>query len=71
MEGQGELVSRLIVGLAGVTIWLIGVVNLLTKSPDPPSSLQANGISRYILELEGVRLNVEILSNMSHSLNSE
>ena len=39
MEGQGDLVTRLIMGIIGVTIWVIGVINLLTKSPpDPPSS---------------------------------
>ena len=30
---QGDLVSRLIMGINGVTIWVIGVINLLTKSP--------------------------------------
>ena len=24
-------------GISRVTIWVIGVINLLTKSPDPPS----------------------------------
>ena len=33
LEGQGDLVSRLIRGIAGVTIWVIGVITLLTKSP--------------------------------------
>ena len=33
LEGQGDLVSRLIRGITGVTIWVIGVINLLTKSP--------------------------------------
>ena len=33
LEGQGDLVSRLIMQMARVTIWVIGVVNLLTKSP--------------------------------------
>ena len=33
LEGQGDLVSRLKVGILGVTIWVIGVMNLLTKSP--------------------------------------
>ena len=33
LEGQGDLVSRLIKGIIGVTIWVIGVINLLTKSP--------------------------------------
>ena len=30
-------VSRLVRGISGVTIWVIGVINLLTKSPDPES----------------------------------
>ena len=33
LGGQGDLVSRLIMGINGVTIWVIGVTNLLTKSP--------------------------------------
>ena len=33
LGGQGDLVSRLIMGISGVTIWVIGVINLLTKSP--------------------------------------
>ena len=37
LEGQGDLVSRLIMGRSRVTIWVLGVMNLLTKSPDPPS----------------------------------
>ena len=28
-----DLVSRLIQGVTGVTIWVIGAINLLTKSP--------------------------------------
>ena len=32
LEGQGDLVSRLKIGRKKVTIWAIGVVNLLTKS---------------------------------------
>ena len=32
-KGHGDLVSRLIVGIVGVIIWLIGVINLFTKSP--------------------------------------
>ena len=32
-EGHGDLVSRLIVRIASATIWVIGVMNLLTKSP--------------------------------------
>ena len=33
LGGHGDLVSRLIMGIIGVTIWVIGVINLLTKSP--------------------------------------
>ena len=32
LEGQGDLVSRLIVGICRVAIWLIGIINLLTRS---------------------------------------
>ena len=33
LEGQGDVVSGLIMGIIRVTIWVIGVTNLLTKSP--------------------------------------
>ena len=33
LGGSGDLVSRLIRGTTGVTIWVPGVCNLLTKSP--------------------------------------
>ena len=33
LEGQGDLVSRVITGIIRVTIWVIGLINLLTKSP--------------------------------------
>ena len=33
LDGHGDLVSRLIIGIIGVIIWLIGLINLLTKSP--------------------------------------
>ena len=33
LEGQGDLVNRLTVGIIRVTIWVIGVINLLIKSP--------------------------------------
>ena len=32
LEGQGDLVSRLIMGICKVTIWVIRVINLFTKS---------------------------------------
>ena len=37
LEGSGGL-SKYIMGIIRVTIWFIVVINLLTKSPDPPSS---------------------------------
>ena len=40
LEGQGDLVTRLIMEMIGVTIWVIRVINLLTKSP---LTLQADG----------------------------
>ena len=33
LEVQRDLVSRLIMGIIRVTIWVISVINLLTKSP--------------------------------------
>ena len=33
LEGQGDLISRSIMGIFRVTIWVIGVINLVTKSP--------------------------------------
>ena len=33
LEGQGDLVNGSIIGISRITIWVIGVVNLLTKSP--------------------------------------
>ena len=33
LEAQGDLVSRLRIGIIGVTIWLIGVISILTESP--------------------------------------
>ena len=33
LGGQGDLISRLIMGIIGVAIRVIGVINLLTKSP--------------------------------------
>ena len=33
LGGSGDLVTRLIRGITRVTIWVIGVIKLLTKSP--------------------------------------
>ena len=33
MEGQGDLVRRFIMGIIRVTVWVIGVIDLLAKSP--------------------------------------
>ena len=32
LEGQGDLAGGFITGIRGVTAWVIGVTNLLTKS---------------------------------------
>ena len=32
LEGQGDLVNGFIMGTTRVTIWVVGVMNLLTKS---------------------------------------
>ena len=37
LQGQGALVGRLMMGILGASIWLPGIINLLTKSPRPPS----------------------------------
>ena len=37
LEGHGDVVTRLIMGITGVILWFIGVISILTKSPDPPS----------------------------------
>ena len=31
LEGQGNFVSRLNMGIIGVTLWLMGVISILTK----------------------------------------
>ena len=33
LEGQGDLISRILMGITRVLILVIGVTNLLTKSP--------------------------------------
>ena len=33
LGGSGDLVTRLIMGIIGVSIWVIGVLHLRTKSP--------------------------------------
>ena len=35
LEGHGDLVRSLIRGITRATIWVIGVIHLLTKSPCP------------------------------------
>ena len=36
--GRSRGQVRLIIKVTSLTIWAIGVLNLITKSPDPPSS---------------------------------
>ena len=33
VEGPGDLVSRLMMGIIGVSIWFIEVIGILEKSP--------------------------------------
>ena len=33
LEGQGVLVSGLTMGINGATMWVIGLIDLLTESP--------------------------------------
>ena len=37
LDGQGDLVSRFIVGITQVTICVIGATTHLLSPPDPPS----------------------------------
>ena len=39
LEGHGDLVRGLVMGIIRVTIWVIEVINLLTNPQDPPSSM--------------------------------
>ena len=41
-EGQEDLVNWLRKGITRVTVWVMGMINLLTTSPDPPSTLFGN-----------------------------
>ena len=36
VKGQGNLVSRSIMGITGVLIWLIGVISIHARLPRPP-----------------------------------
>ena len=38
LEGHGDLISGLIMGIIGVIIWLIGFLTYLLSPHDPPSS---------------------------------
>ena len=35
LEGQGAVVSRLVQGIGRVTMWVMGLISLLTKFPRP------------------------------------
>ena len=37
LEGQGDLVSRLIRGITRVIMWVLGLLTYLLSPPDPPS----------------------------------
>ena len=46
LEGHENLVSRFVMGIIGVIIWLIRVINQHTSPPDPPSwgNLQSSDV---------------------------
>ena len=48
LEGQGYLVSGLIMGVIGVTIWVIEVIKPLT---DPPSKQSRSTVSLHLSKL--------------------
>ena len=37
LEGQGDLVNRLVMWIIRVTIWVMGLLTYLLSPPDPPS----------------------------------
>ena len=58
LEGRGDLVSMVTMGITGLTIGVIMVINLLTKSPDPPSWLEDELVGfrvRRVSGLQGLR----------------
>ena len=40
LEGQGDFVSRLVTFITHIVPLIISIINLLTKSPDPPSRVR-------------------------------
>ena len=63
LEGEAGFVSRLIMEIVGVTVWLKGIVNILTKSPDPPRG------GPYTLNLAA--LLAELFSALAEEANSK
>ena len=51
LEGQGDLVSRLITPITHIVALIIPIINLVTKSPDPPSE---HAISAYLNQRDGM-----------------
>ena len=72
VQGLGDLVSRLIMGIIRITIWVIGVINLLIKSPDPPSKfkveLQGGGLCRSHILTPSIPLNKPYPSSLYNPL---
>ena len=57
LEGHGDLVIRLIIGIIGVIMWVIKVISLLTKSPWP---------SKYVLQGHSVHIMILRISHPKH-----
>ena len=52
MEGQGDLVSRLIIEIIRITIWVRGVIIYLLSPPDPPSIVETPTVDAGFKVLE-------------------
>ena len=53
LEGQGDLVSRVITPITQIVSPIIPIINLVTKSPDPPS-IQGLGFRAYKPSISGL-----------------
>ena len=42
LEGQGDLLGGLIMGVIRVAIWILGLVTYLLSPPDPPSRVSGS-----------------------------
>ena len=65
MEGQGNFLSRLIVGITGIDIGMEGVILILRSPPDPPNNISQEldgGMERRIREWDlGLRVQLHFM----------